>query len=127
MWDYEKVSAPFKRGEKYYFYKNEGLQNQSVLYSSDELRGEEKVILDPNTFSEDGTVALSGTYMCIPWMESWKRRLHYQQLEPHQALVVNKTTAKYFIILPALPIHPPFSGMILKPIPPLYTGSPRLR
>jgi len=62
IWDYEKVSAPFKRGEKYYFYKNEGLQNQSVLYSSDELRGEEKVILDPNTFSEDGTVALSGTY-----------------------------------------------------------------
>ena len=42
IWDYEKVSAPFKRGEKYYFYKNEGLQNQAVLYSSDELRGEEK-------------------------------------------------------------------------------------
>ena len=58
IWDYEKVSAPFKRGGKYYFYKNEGLQNQSILYSSDELRGEEKVILDPNTFSEDGTVAL---------------------------------------------------------------------
>ena len=62
IWDYEKVSAPFKRGEKYYFYKNEGLQNQSVLYSADDLGGEEKVILDPNTFSEDGTVALSGTY-----------------------------------------------------------------
>ena len=62
IWDYEKISAPFKRGEKYYFYKNEGLQNQSVLYSSDELGGEEKIILDPNTFSEDGTVALSGTY-----------------------------------------------------------------
>ena len=62
IWDYEKVSTPFKRGEKYYFYKNEGLQNQSVLYSSDEIGGEEKVILDPNTFSEDGTVALSGTY-----------------------------------------------------------------
>ena len=62
IWDYEKISAPFKRGEKYYFYKNEGLQNQSVLYSSDELRGEEKVILDPNTFSEDGTVARSGTH-----------------------------------------------------------------
>ena len=62
IWDYEKVSAPFKRGKKYYFYKNEGLQNQAVLYSSDELRGKGKVILDPNTFSEDGTVALSGTY-----------------------------------------------------------------
>ena len=40
IWDYEKVSAPFKRGGKYYFYKNEGLQNQAVLYSSDELKGE---------------------------------------------------------------------------------------
>ncbi len=62
IWDYEKISAPFKRGGKYYFYKNEGLQNQSVLYSSNELGGEEKVILDPNTFSDDGTVALSGIY-----------------------------------------------------------------
>ena len=62
IWDYEKVSAPFKRGGKYYFYKNEGLQNQSLLYSSDDLGEEEKVILDPNTFSEDGTVALSGIY-----------------------------------------------------------------
>jgi len=62
IWDYEKLSAPFKRGEKYYFYKNEGLQNQSVLYSSDKLGEQEKVVLDPNKFSEDGTVALSGTY-----------------------------------------------------------------
>ena len=62
IWDYEKVSAPFKRGGKYYFYKNEGLQDQSVLYSVEKLGGAEKIILDPNTFSEDGTIALSGIY-----------------------------------------------------------------
>jgi len=62
IWDYEKISAPFKRGGKYYYFKNEGLQNQSVLYSAKKLGGVEKIILDPNTFSEDGTIALSGTY-----------------------------------------------------------------
>ena len=62
IWDYEKVSAPFKRGGKYYYYKNEGLQNQSVLYSVEKLGSSEKMILDPNTFSKDGTIALSGIY-----------------------------------------------------------------
>ena len=42
IWDYEKISAPFKRGENYYFYKNKGLQNQSVLYSSNEGGGQGK-------------------------------------------------------------------------------------
>ena len=50
IWDYEKVSAPFKRGGKYYFYKNKGLQNQSVLYSSDELGGEDS---SPPSSSEE--------------------------------------------------------------------------
>ena len=62
IWDYEKVSAPFKRGGKYYYYKNEGLQDQSVFYSVEKMGGAEKIILDPNTFSEDGTIALSGIY-----------------------------------------------------------------
>ncbi|MDP6852639.1 MAG: prolyl oligopeptidase family serine peptidase [Candidatus Marinimicrobia bacterium] len=62
IWDYEKVSAPFKRGDNYYYYKNAGLQNHSVLCSVSELGGEEKIIIDPNTFSKDGTVALSGAY-----------------------------------------------------------------
>ena len=62
IWDYEKVSAPFKRGGKYYYYKNKGLQDQSVLYSVEKLGETEKIVLDPNTFSEDGTIALSGTY-----------------------------------------------------------------
>ena len=61
--DYEKVGAPsHKKNGKWYFYKNNGLQNQSVLYVMDELGGEPGVFLDPNTLSSDGTVALKGTY-----------------------------------------------------------------
>jgi len=61
--DYEKVGVPtHKKNGKWYFYKNNGLQNQSVLYEMDELGAEPHVFLDPNTLSEDGTVALKGTY-----------------------------------------------------------------
>lgn len=59
--DYERVSKPFKQGDYTYFFKNDGLQNQSVLYRQRE--GDEVVLfLDPNTFSEDGTTSLSATY-----------------------------------------------------------------
>ena len=58
--DYEKISAPFKRGDNYYFYKNDGLQNQSVLYRQASFDDEPEVFLDPNTFSDDGTTALGG-------------------------------------------------------------------
>jgi len=61
IWDYPKYSAPFKAGEYYFFYKNDGLQNQSILYIQKGLEGEPSVFLDPNKFSEDGTIALSGT------------------------------------------------------------------
>lgn len=60
LWDYEKYSSPFKEGGRYFFYKNDGLQNQSVLYTADSLEGAPRVLLDPNTLSKDGTVALSG-------------------------------------------------------------------
>ncbi len=60
LWDYEKYGAPFKRGGRYYYYKNDGLQNQSVLYQLDSLEGESSVLMDPNQWSEDGTVALGG-------------------------------------------------------------------
>lgn len=59
LWNYEKISAPFKEGNYTYFYKNNGLQNQSVLYRKDQ-NGKEKIFLDPNTFSKDGTTSLGG-------------------------------------------------------------------
>ena len=60
LWNYERYSTPFKRGGRYFFYKNDGLQNQSVLYTLPTLDTDPEVLLDPNTLSEDGTVALSG-------------------------------------------------------------------
>ncbi|MFN6564011.1 MAG: prolyl oligopeptidase family serine peptidase [Nostoc sp. ChiSLP01] len=60
LWDYEKYSIPFKEGEQYFYFKNDGLQNQSVLYTLKSLDAEPRVLLDPNKLSEDGTVALSG-------------------------------------------------------------------
>lgn len=59
IWNYEKISAPFKEGDYTYFYKNDGLQNQSVLYRKDS-NGKQEVFLDPNTFSKDGTTSLGG-------------------------------------------------------------------
>ena len=58
IWDYEKFSSPFREGNYIYFFKNSGLQNQSVLYRKDS-QGVEEVFLDPNSFSEDGTISLS--------------------------------------------------------------------
>ncbi|MGQ8364369.1 prolyl oligopeptidase family serine peptidase [Glaciecola sp. 1036] len=57
--NYERVSAPFTEGEYTYFYKNDGLQNQSVVYRQ-KGDAEAEVFIDPNTFSEDGTVSLAG-------------------------------------------------------------------
>ncbi len=59
LWNYEKIGAPFKEGDYTYYYKNNGLQNQSVLYRKD-AQGKESVFLDPNTFSKDGTSSLGG-------------------------------------------------------------------
>ncbi|TDU43414.1 prolyl oligopeptidase [Gelidibacter sediminis] len=58
IWNYEKVGAPFVEGDYTYFYKNDGLQNQSVIYRKKNNQDKEEVFLDPNTFSSDGTVSL---------------------------------------------------------------------
>lgn len=59
IWNYEKISAPFTEGDYKYFYKNNGLQAQSVLYRTDK-NGNTEVFLDPNKFSEKGTTSMSG-------------------------------------------------------------------
>jgi len=60
LWNYEKYGIPFKEGNRYFYSRNSGLQNQSVLYTVTSIDGEPKLLLDPNTLSTDGTVALSG-------------------------------------------------------------------
>ncbi|MFN8001622.1 MAG: prolyl oligopeptidase family serine peptidase [Acidobacteriota bacterium] len=60
LWNYEKYSPPFKEGNQYFYFKNDGLQNQDVLYTLASLEAEPRVLLDPNKLSADGTVALSG-------------------------------------------------------------------
>jgi prolyl oligopeptidase len=60
LWNYEKYSTPYKRGGHYFFSKNNGLQNQSVVYTVDKWGDTPRVLLDPNGWSKDGTVALGG-------------------------------------------------------------------
>jgi prolyl oligopeptidase len=61
LWNYERYGIPFKQGGRYFYFKNNGLQNQSVLYTLTALDAEPRGLLDPNTLSADGTVALSGS------------------------------------------------------------------
>jgi len=60
LWNYPKYGAPFRKGDWYYFFKNDGLQNQAVLYRTKDLNATPEVFLDPNTLSTEGIVALSG-------------------------------------------------------------------
>ena len=61
LWDYEKFDVPHKEGGVYLFTRNDGLQNQSVLYCMGSLEDEPRALIDPNPLSEDGTIALTGT------------------------------------------------------------------
>ncbi len=62
LWDYERYGIPRQEGGRYFYSKNDGLQPQPVLYVADSLDAEPRVLINPNTLSEDGTVALAGTY-----------------------------------------------------------------
>jgi prolyl oligopeptidase len=85
IWNFERFGVPFREGSKYYYFRNDGLQNQSVLFVQDDLDAKGRVMLDPNKFSTDGTVALgamsfdkSGRYMAYQISEAgsdWNRIL----------------------------------------------------
>lgn len=61
IWNFEKTSTPYMKGKNYFFSRNDGMQNQSVMYVSEGLHGTPRVLLDPNTLSADGTISVSGT------------------------------------------------------------------
>ena len=73
LWNYEKLSSPFNEGDYTYFYKNDGLQNQYVLYRQKENQ-EAEVFLDPNSFSEDGTTSLMGLSLSLIHISEPTRR-----------------------------------------------------
>lgn len=74
LWNYPKYGAPFRKGEYLYFYKNDGLQNQNVLYRQKGLEGKPEVFIDPNKLSKDGTVSLG-----VPvFSESYQYAAYYE-------------------------------------------------
>ena len=63
LWDYERYSTPWKQGGRYFWYRNDGLQAHAVLYTAQDPKAAGRVLIDPNQFSADGTVALSGVWV----------------------------------------------------------------
>ncbi|RPI14295.1 MAG: S9 family peptidase [Ignavibacteriae bacterium] len=104
VWNYPKYSRPFKAGNYYFFFKNNGLQNQYVLYIQKDLDSEPEVFLDPNTFSEDGTVALlnvnasnDGKYLSYSVSKSgsdW-REINVIEIESRKVLSDHITNVKF--------------------------------
>ena len=63
LWDYERFSLPRKAGGRYFYSYNNGLQNQNVIYTQTSLNADAELLIDPNTWSDDGTIALAGYYL----------------------------------------------------------------
>lgn len=95
MYNFERMSAPMHKGDHYFYYKNDGLQNQSVIYYKKGIDGKEEVFLDPNKISENGTVSInlisfSGDGKYIAWSKSeagsdWSE-LHFTEIETKQEI-----------------------------------------
>ena len=90
-WNYERYGIPFKEGGNYFYTRNDGLQNQSILYVAESLDSEPRVLIDPNTFSEDATISLRSyevspdgrfiAYSTSDGGSDWKT-WHVREIEP---------------------------------------------
>jgi prolyl oligopeptidase len=96
LWNYPRYSAPHKVGGKYFFSKNDGLQNQAVLYKLQKLDSTPSVLIDPNTWSKDGTVALAGVaytddarYLAYGVAEAGSDWTHWKVLEVESGKVLD--------------------------------------
>jgi len=104
LWNYEKLSTPRKVGNRYYFFRNDGLQNQSVLHVQDSLDGDADVVIDPNAWTSDGTKALgglayseNGRYLAYGVNEAgsdWST-WHVMDLDSHEVLDDKVSWVKY--------------------------------
>ena len=111
LWNYEKYGVPYREGGRFFFTKNTGLQNQSVLYTGAELPGQPKALLDPNTLSKDGTTALTGTDVSSDgkllayglamagsdWQE-WKTRAGHGAGKPTSKVIQDTTDQLAFLV-----------------------------
>lgn len=100
LWNYERYSTPEEFGGKLFYTKNDGLQNQAVLYVQDGKHGEPKVLIDPNTWSEDGTKALAsyvvspkGTYLAYAVQDGGSDWRTWQVLEVASGKVLSDNVA----------------------------------
>ncbi len=109
LWNYERYGVPFKQGGRYFYARNDGLQNQSVLYVAESLEAEPRVLLDPNALSKDGTVALTGSSVShdgalmaygvavagSDWQEWWVRDVQSGQDKPDHLRWVKFSSASW--------------------------------